>query len=196
MNRCDITYLIAVSFASIQDLFNCHAATRFKMAVKMFPVECLRCVIVLLFVTASVMSVTVHKGVGNFSDEDKNTTHVDAYGLDMNAIDTTTLEHFTQLDVMILNANNFTNFPDLTPVGDTLFILSIQYNPNLHIAKNHLLAGLHGLQLMHIGGTKLKLLTSTCPEERKFVLSVGDAPLDICDCQMIWFKVSIKNKYF
>ena len=146
---------------------------------------------------SSVLSVIVDEnGLADFSDEDEDAEQINEESKGIRAVKTTSLEHFTALRDFQLPNNQLTEFPDLTPISNTLKWLRLRSNNFLTTAHNVRLAVLNRLERIDIKFTHLSLLTSTCPiDSTKQYWFVADT-LDLCDCQHVWLKVSFSTTEF
>ena len=164
---------------------------KFNMELNLTP-HALYAVIFALFFATNVHCVTVNNGVADFSDEPANQTDIVANFKFIKTVNASTLKHLTQVKEFDLWANKLMEFPDFSPMGNTLQKLRISYNYDLNMAANHKLAMLRQLRFLDIRHTGLSLITTTCPEtsSQEFFFYASDTPLYVCDCRMVWLKVS------
>ena len=146
----------------------------------------------LLFSTG--ICLTIHNGLADFSDEKSTARELKFESRNISAIDTQSMDHFTSLSILYLTKNHLTEFPDLSPVANTLWRLRVRANPSISTAGNVELAVLKKIRYLDIKETNITLLTSTCPESTSDVYSlrVDLDRLDLCNCQMIWMKVILQ----
>ena len=148
-------------------------------------------VIVMAVFCSLVLGVTFENSLADFSDEDEGVEQLFADSMGIKAVNTTSLEHLTALSHLYLQYNELTEFPDLTPVADTLKRLGLRNNYALTIADNVRLAVLKKFHQIDIRFTQLSVLTSTCPEDSEQQYWIFSDSLNLCDCQHVWLKVNL-----